>query len=369
MRNPGHLIGRLLRSRRGRQRTAVLAAGLSLVTLVAACGSSGPSESTSSGKATTYNLTIGVGSPNLSYGAFWVALAQNLFAKNGVNVKVFSYTTDGQTADIMAAGKVQLEVYGPSAATQLDQRGQPALVLNELSAFSAGVEAVIGNPKVKTVSQLKQVKNCRIATDDVGTLPYAYAQRWKNAEGLSNCSLMLVSGPPALAAAVSTDAAQAGVEVYSVALAALDAGKASLLLNPLSIPPALAKELAPQEYPVGSIIALPSQVKANPQATVRFLRAIRQANAIMVKSSPATLGTETAKLKAFAGASPKSLTNAWKGVLGSMPTGADAGYISQSDWQAALQGLVSWDLPGYDKSSPSLTYSKAVDMSYFNQAK
>src|SRR6201992_1535659 len=246
----------------GRRRRAIagVALGAASVIVLAACGSSSPSSpstsasSASASSAKTYTLTIGVGSPNLSYAAFWVAMANNLFAKNGVDVKVSSYNTDGQSPNLLAAHKIQLQVFGPVTAAQLDLRGQQASYLDTLSNYGPSVEAVVGAKGINTVAQLRNTKNCRIATDEVGTLPYAFSVLYQKAEKLTNCTLVITSGAPAVAAEVGAGTAQAGVETYSTALALLDAKKATLLLDPLNVPAWLKAEVAPHSYALGGVL-------------------------------------------------------------------------------------------------------------------
>jgi ABC-type nitrate/sulfonate/bicarbonate transport system substrate-binding protein len=345
---------------------AVLVGGL-----LSACagGGGGSGGDSGSGSGTTYNLSIGIGSATVSYGAFWVAEANNLFAKNGVNVKVVSYNTSGQTANLLASGQIQLAVFGANAVFQLNPQGKTTWMLDELSTYNSGTVAVIANKGITSADQLRSNPNCRIATNDVGTVPYAYSVLYQKAENLGNCKLILEAGAAPLIAAVSSGSAQAGILTYANSLAAINAGKVSLLVNPLKVPAALAQKVAPHEYPSFGIIGTQSSVQANSQAVIRFLRAIRQANALLLKTPASELGAETAKLTAFSGASPKSLAQAWQAILGGIPTGPQAGYINDSQWQQTLQGFVDWSIPGYNPSDSSVAYSNAVNMSYFGKAK
>jgi hypothetical protein len=174
-----------------------------------------------------------------------------------------------------------------------------------------------------------------------------------------------------LIAAVSSGYAKVGIVTYADALSALSAlaaGKITLLLDPLHVPPALAKELVPQEYPAFVVFGLRSTLRDHRGAVVRFLRALRQANADLLKASTEQLGTTTASLPAFAGTPPSLLATAWAAVLPQIPTGPQAGSISQSAWRTALRGFADWGLPGYRPTDPTLSYQRVVDMSYFNEA-
>jgi ABC-type nitrate/sulfonate/bicarbonate transport system substrate-binding protein len=314
------------------------------------------------------SLKIGVGSAATNYGAFWVAQANHLFAKNGLEIHVVSYATSGTTANVVSGGLVQLQLFTAPLGLELAEHGKPITIVDELSSFNAGAMVVIGARGVTSPSQLRSLKNCRIATIAQGTVPYAYAIRYLRAEGLSNCALIQESTPPPLIAAVSSGSAQAGIVTYSNAVAAISSGAVTMLLDPLKVPPDLAKKLVPEEYPAFVVFGLRSTVRANREAVVRFVRALRQANAMLLKTPAAELGAETAALPAFAGAKAPALAQAWKGTLSQIPTGPKAGFISKAAWKTALGGYSEWGLPGYSATNPALSYGQVVDMSYFDQA-
>ena len=350
--------------RRGRRLGVVGGIGLAMV-LLAACGG-GSSGSTKS--AGTETLTVGVGSSTVSYAAFWVAQEHNLFAKNGINVKVVSYNTSGETSNLLASGQIQLAIFGANAIFQLNPQGKQAEMIDELSSYNAGTVAVIGAQGVTSADQLRSKSGCRIATTDVGTVPYAYAALYQKAENLGNCKLILEAGTAPLIAAVGSGAAQAGILTYANALPALAAKKATLIVNPLHVAPALAAKVAPDQYPTFGVIALKSTIDSKQAGIVKFLKAIQQANATLNKESNSQLGAATAKLTPFAGAQPSQLAKAWEAIRTGIPTGSNAGFIPASAWAKTLKGFVTWSIPGYSPTNSAISYGNAVDMSLLNKA-
>jgi ABC-type nitrate/sulfonate/bicarbonate transport system substrate-binding protein len=354
------------RRRRGR-RIGVLGGICGLATvLLAACGggtsgSSGSSGSSSSGGTDT--ITVGVGSSTVSYAAFWVAQENNLFAKNGINVKVVSYNTSGETSNLLASGQIQLAIFGANAIFQLNPQGKQAEMVDELSAFNTGTVAVVGAQGVTSADQLRSKSGCRIATTDVGTVPYAYAALYQKAENLGNCKLILEAGTAPLIAAVSSGSAQAGIVTYANALPALAAKKATLIVNPLHVDPTLAAKVAPNQYPTFGVIALKSTISAKQADIEKFLTAIRQANTALIKESNSQLGAATAKLTPFSGDQPSQLAKAWQAIRTGIPTGSNAGFIPASAWAKTLQGFVTWSIPGYSPTNSAISYGNAVNMS------
>lgn len=352
----------------GRAVATLSLATLAALVLVAAGDAAGTRSATgSSTAATPLKLVLGVGSLSTNYGPYWVAEAKNLFAKNGLDVNVVSYNTSGTTANVVASGKVDLQLFTAPLGLELAEHGKPISVVYELSSFNAQSMSVIGNPSITSIAQLRKLSVCRIATTAVGTVPYAYAVRYLKAQHLK-CQIINESTVAPLLAAVGSGYAQAGIVTYSNALKALAAKQVSLLLNPLKVPKALAKKLVPTEYPSFVVFGLRSAVKKHAEAVTRFVKALREANAILVKTSPKTLGVWTSKLKAFAGTPAPLLADAWTGTMSQIQTGPNAGYITPDAWKAALEGFKQWGLPQYKATDPALSYNQVVDMSFFNNA-
>lgn len=352
----------------GRKRGLLALMSLGAIALVGCGGSSTTGSASGSSSKKVLSLNIGVGSASTNYGAYWIAEAEQLFAKNGLDIHVVSYNTSGTTANVVASGRVQLQLFTAPLGLQLAEHGMPISIVYELSSFSASGMSVIGAKGITSVSQLRSAPNCRIATTAVGTVPYAFAVRYVKVEGLSNCTLVTSSTVAPLMASVSSGNAQAGIVTYANTLGAVGSGSVTLLLDPLKIPADLAKRLVPVQYPAFVVFGLRSTVRENKGAVVRFVRTLRQANAALLKLSPDQLGAKTAPLQGMAGAPASLLSKSWLGTMSQIPTGGQAGYISKDAWGQALKGFSDWSLPGYNASDSALSYKQVVDMSYFQQA-
>jgi ABC-type amino acid transport substrate-binding protein len=79
---------------------------------------------------------------------------KNLFAKNGLTVNVVSYNTSGTSANLVAAGKVQLQLFTAPLGLELAEHGKQISIVDELSSFNASAMAVIGAKGITSVSQL-----------------------------------------------------------------------------------------------------------------------------------------------------------------------------------------------------------------------
>lgn len=355
-----------------RRAAAVLASVCATAIAVVGCG--GGSSSSSSGSSggssgdKTLSLNVGVGSASTNYGPYWVAEAKDLFKKNGLDVHVVSYNTSGTTANVVASGQVDVQAFTAPLGLQLAEQGKPISIIYELSRFAASGMSVIGAKGITSFDDLRAAKNCRISTTAVGTVPYAYAVRYQQVEGLDNCKIVSQNSVSPLLAAVSSGSAQAGIVTYANALSAISAKKVTLLVDPLKVPPDLAKKLAPTEYPAFVVFGLRSALEDHREAITRFVKVLREANAMLEKMSPRELGDATAKLKGMQGAPASLLAKAWEGTMSQIPTGSKAGFISSDDWSAALKGFDDWGLPSYDPNSSKLSYDEVVDMSYFNEA-
>lgn len=353
-----------------RRVAAVVALACATAIPVVGCGGDSSSSSSQGGSSGGGNmaLNVGVGSASTNYGPYWVAEAKDLFKKNGLDIHVVSYNTSGTTANVVASGQVDVQAFTAPLGLQLAQQGKPISVIYELSRFAASGMSVIGAKGITSFDQLRSAKNCRISTTAVGTVPYAYAARYKEVEGLTNCKIINQNSVGPLIAAVSSGAAQAGVVTYANALSALSAKKVELIVDPLHVPADLAQKLAPTEYPAFVVFGLRDTLEEKSEAVTRFVKALHEANAMMEDMSPEELGKLTAPLKGMQGAPASLLSKAWAGTLDQVPTGPKAGFISPEDWTAALKGFEGWGLPTYDSSSPQLAYDQVVDMSYFDKA-
>lgn len=313
-------------------------------------------------------LTLGMGSVNVSYGPFWVAQAKGLFAKNGVKINVVSYNTAAQTAEMLASGEVDVELFSPALGWELLQKGIHIQYVYYMANFTSATNAIISSNSVTSVAQIKQMgTSCRFATTASASIPYVSAIAYSRLEGLK-CQIVQFPTVPAELAAVVSGSAQLTSVPYTTALTAVDAGQARFLVDPLHMQKAVSKGLISAPYPVFVVMGQASLLHQNKTAVTRFIKAMREAANQMSKMSNAQLATMTAKLPAWSGTTLATLTQGWKAVRSQLSVGPKAGYISKAQWGAAQRGFTAWALTNYIPRSPLMTYKYAVNMTYWNAA-
>jgi NitT/TauT family transport system substrate-binding protein len=153
-------------------RAGALLGAVALV--VAACSSSGSSAAPSAaasaaasaapaGSAAAVACTPEAGTfrmgtePWLGYGPWWVADSKGLFAQNGLDVKVSSFTTDDEINAALTAGQIDGANVASHTALRLLQQGTPltaVLVLDQ----SNTADAILAAAPIASVADLKGKK-------------------------------------------------------------------------------------------------------------------------------------------------------------------------------------------------------------------
>jgi ABC-type nitrate/sulfonate/bicarbonate transport system substrate-binding protein len=320
-------------------------------------------------KESTVPLNVAVGSTTTSYGAFWVAEAKGLFAKHHVNVNVTSYNASTTTSVLVESGQVTLALFTAPLGMEIASAGKPTWFVYELSNYQAGAQAVITQKSITSMRQLKALNPCRLATVGAGTLLYGFGHSVIKGFGLSNCQIVPEGTVPEEVSAVASGSVQAAVVPYASAASAVASGAVHLTLNPLKESARLAKTLVPHVYPAFVVFGLRSAISAHKVAVQRFVAALRQANALLLRTPVATLGTMTAGLPAFSGSPASVLAQAWRGTLSQIPSGPSAGFINKKMWRAALNGFASWGIPGYSPHNPAYAYRSIVNMNFILKRK
>jgi NitT/TauT family transport system substrate-binding protein len=173
---------------------AVLAAAVAIV--AAACSSSGstaapttapttapateaPAASASAGAVacTPEAGTFRMGTePWLGYGPWWVAEDKELFAQNGLDVKVSSFTTDDEINAALVAGQIDGANIATHTAMRLAQAGTPLTVVLVLDQSNTADAALAAAP----VASIADLKGKKVAYEEGTTsdilLRYALSQ-------------------------------------------------------------------------------------------------------------------------------------------------------------------------------------------------
>jgi NitT/TauT family transport system substrate-binding protein len=169
---------------------AVLAAAVAIV--AAACSSSGsttapttapateaPAASASAGAVacTPEAGTFRMGTePWLGYGPWWVAEDKELFAQNGLDVKVSSFTTDDEINAALVAGQIDGANIATHTAMRLAQAGTPLTIVLVLDQSNTADAALAAAP----VASIADLKGKKVAYEEGTTsdilLRYALSQ-------------------------------------------------------------------------------------------------------------------------------------------------------------------------------------------------
>jgi ABC-type nitrate/sulfonate/bicarbonate transport system substrate-binding protein len=312
-------------------------------------------------------LSIAIGSQNWQFGAFYVAQADKLFAKDGVNVKVTSYSASSIMTSLIVSGQINLGITSDVGSLQIAGAGEPSQLVFNTGDIGAGAEAVISSKSVTSLAQLKS-GTCNIVTQGPGKGSYALMVAWERVNDITNCNSVVAASDATEIAEVESGSDQAAVISYGPTLPYVDAGYVNLLYNPTKVTASVAKQMFPVAYPAFGVIGLTSTLKKDSVGVTRFVKAMRQAEAILTTKTPAYIAKLVAKSPGWVGTPVSAIEVALDSERSSLPTGKTAGEISKSAWAATLAGLVNWDITGYSASTAAYQYGAAVNMTYFNKA-
>lgn len=95
--------------------------------------------------------------PWLGYGGWLVAEKQGLFANNGIDVKIATFTTDDEINAALVAGKLDGANIATHTALRLKSEGTPITIVTLLDQ-SNGADAIIAKKTIKSIADLKGKK-------------------------------------------------------------------------------------------------------------------------------------------------------------------------------------------------------------------
>jgi ABC-type nitrate/sulfonate/bicarbonate transport system substrate-binding protein len=313
----------------------------------------------SSHQADLTNLSIAFPSGNMSWSAIYIAQAEGLFAKNGVNVTT-SVVASNIASTELAAGQVDL--VGSTPPLLLAQQGQKAPVI-WANLDDPGVALISKQP---TVTGLKGVSNCVLATIPPGTSPFGYAEYWVHKLGFSNCSVVNAGTYPTVVAGVDSGTYTAGIVNGQVAQS-LPAGE-NVLVDPQN--PTAFKQWALPNALTGCLYALPSTISSKTTALIGFLKALKQAQQIflnpandtrttndVLQAAPWATGMTADFLKAQI---PYFRSHIW--------THNQIGYVGPNNWVNVARAWQWFGLTGFNPTDQAYSYANNVDMSLYDQA-
>ncbi len=315
-----------------------------------------------------YELKVAIAAPAVIYGPAYVALAEDLFAKNGLKVDLVS-TNAMQTGSAMIVSE-QADVVLTNAylGLRIATEGKDLSYIMNLSGMGARVNAFISKPAIKSVQDLAAAgTNCRILLLPPGTGSWAILQGIIKKYGLK-CTISTAGTMPNVVAGALSGQFDAAMVNPQDAYAARDAGKANILIDPLTISDEDATSLYPYSHPFSIAIGMRSTLAQKRGAVEIFIKTLREANQEIEKRSPEDLGQLLAtRLPEVFGSTPASaLALQWRIQQTLFPHSGNAGYITPDEWRTLISsGPALWGFANLKASDPTVAYDKVVDMSYF----
>jgi ABC-type nitrate/sulfonate/bicarbonate transport system substrate-binding protein len=335
-----------------------------------AAGSTATATSPATDATPVEPLKVLVGSSSLGWGPFWIAEAEDLFTKHGVEIEVVSYSGGASSATMLTSGQTDLVLGTVSFGSPLAVQGFDVRFLYAMSDFDPRDMTVIGRNGLASMEDLAgQDGGCKIADTGGATALHGYALKLLDAYQL-DCELVAQSDLASLGASVASGAVDAGVTIPSAASAAVDAGQVTMLIDPATLTDADVAELVPERFPSGSVFASGDAVDSKRESFVRFLAALEEAVGIITVSSPEELTDLTlTNAEAWGVVPPETITQSWElAKAGSLRLDNESREITEDQWVLALNEVSSWGLEQIDPNDPNLSYADRVDTSILQDA-
>jgi ABC-type nitrate/sulfonate/bicarbonate transport system substrate-binding protein len=314
----------------------------------------------------TPTFTLAVPLPLTDFGAYTIASELHFDTAYGINLKILP-STGGNTANLVASGQADAASFSVATAISIAQQGKQTSVF-WLNEYQPGI-ALVGAPDIKSIAQLKQASNCRIAAPPPGSTTYYAALIYVRENALKNCTLVQTPTQAAQVTGTVAGAYQATVLGFSGAAQVVGAG-GNWLIDPRT--PQFTKTYGRSTFPSGVLFGLKSQLQSKPTVVVGFLRAVIAADNYINTHSNSQLVAVLQKDPTFATQSVAALelgyfTRPWLGV--NARRGKDAaGQVTALRWKQALDAANHFGVTGFDPTVPQAAYSQAVDESYFKAA-
>jgi len=315
-------------------------------------------------------LNVATASNAVIYGPFWVALADKLFEKHGVDVNVVSTSALSTGSAMLVSGHADLVVTTAFLALRIATEGKPLKFIVNLNNMGIRVNAVIARPDIKSLEELAaKGADCKVIMTPVGSAS------WANYQGLAarynlKCAVSTAATSPLVLAGATSGQFDAAMVNPQEAYAVRDAGKANVILDPLTVGDELAGQLYQYRHPLSTVCGMGPNLESKREAVSRFVAALREATAKISDTAPDQLGTIASRLPDVFGTTPASaLALQWKIQQSLFPRGPDAGFIGEAEWKNLTAAAPAvWGFANLKPDEPTLRYQAVVDMSYFNAA-
>ena len=329
----------------------------------------------------TLNVAEVTAVPN--FVVLYVAQAEGIFQKYGLNVNILE-NAGANTLNLLVSGQADLTWYATSNALLLAAQGQPTTVIMNGSRDTGS--AILGAPSITTLDQLSALGgNCTIGTLTVGTQTYGYAVQYVASSKLKlqQCTLRQVGTAATLYALLQSGQVQAAVMPLSSAVIGAQTFGEHLLVSPNKT--GYRKEFGFPNFMNSSWFGLTSTVQAKQASIINFLKAINEANKLVVPKNLTRLATDLEKFSVFQSTPLATLRQSLTYVVNFLGNGitfaaadqikahpnaltSNPGYIPASVWQTSVQQYAKWGLTTFDPNASYSAYGQRVNMSYLAAA-
>jgi len=358
---------------------AGLLAALALIVATATAASAG--SSTRSTRALD-TLTVAEVTAVPNFVVLYVAQAEGLFRKHGLEVKILE-NAGANTLNLLVSGQADLTWYATSNALLLASQGKPTTVIMNGSRDTGA--AILSAQNITSLAQLSDLGNdCTIGTLTIGTQTYGYAVQYlaKPKLKLEKCRLRQVGTAATLYALLQSRQVQAAVMPLSSAVIGAQTYGQHLLVSPNKT--GYRKEYGFPDFMNSSWFGLTSTLESKHDEVVRFLKAIGEANKLVVPKNLTRLANDLAKFSVFQSTPFNTLRQSLAYVVNYLGQGitfaspaqvkahpkafsSNPGYIPKGVWNTSVQQYEKWGLT-IDPNASYAQYRQRVNMSYLAEA-
>lgn len=314
-------------------------------------------------------LNVAIASNFTAFGDLWIALARNLFDKHGVDVKVVSYNAVTSGGAVLTSKTADILTIGANFGVRVAAEGKAVSYVYNLADMNATIATFVSSASIKSLEELSAKGNdCRMITIPQSVLSAMVAGVMERYN--IRCKISVTNTIPSIIAGVASGQYDAAMVNHQDAVAARDAGKVNILVDPTKTSKEELSKIYPSRHPQYVAMGLPDNLASKRTAVVRFIAALQEANGILQGLTTAQLADECRKIpEAFGTLQSSAIQAQWELTKPLINDGPNAGRISRESWDAFRTALGSlWGMPKSLVDNPQIQYDAIVDMSYFDEA-
>ena len=323
-----------------------------------------------SAQAHAEKLNIAVSSSVAAYGSFWVALADNLFEKHGVELNIVSTNALSTGSAMLVSGQIDLLLSSSFLGMRIASQGKPLKLLYNFANMDARGNAFIGKPDIKSIEDLAaKGTDCRVLILPSGTATWAMYQGIASKYNIQ-CEVSTAGTVPLVVSGVVSGQFDAAEINTQEGITAEAEGKVNMLLDPRTMTDEESHAIYPYSHPILNLLGMGPDLEKKREDIARFIAALREASALMEQRSSDELGMVAEQLPdVFGTTTSEALAQQWALAMPFLPSGENAGMVSEDEWVALLTaGPKLWGMPEDLPKLPAVSYANVVDMSYYKDS-